>query len=170
MIPSDLLGLVANVLGVFGAGYGIGYGTAVWRAGRRQKAAEDELIAKRLKQFLGAVQIKTVDCESPNLIAGQTVPISFVIKNEGGTTLEVWLGASVVSQSGREHYDLSQDKPTIIEPGTKTYQRYLTVPADADAGEYHLYGAVWLGKLADPDNSIRLARTKRKTTLNIRKK
>jgi len=170
MIPSDLLGLVANVLGVFGAGYGIGYGVGVWRTNRHRRATEDELIAKRLKQFLGAVQIKKVDCESPNLVAGQTVSLSFVIKNEGAATLEVWLGASVVSQSGREHYDLSQDKPTIIESGTKTYQRYLTIPANANSGEYHLYGAIWLGKLADPDNSIRLSRLKRETTVNIQKK
>ena len=85
-------------------------------------------------------------------------------------TLEAWLGASFVSKSGHDHHDVSQDKPTIIEPGTKTYQRYLTIPANADSGEYHLYGAVWLGKLADPDNSIRLSRLKRETAVSIRKK
>jgi len=166
MTKIEAIGLVASIIAIFEAGYAIG----AWRTSKRRKATEDELIANRLGQVLGAIRIKKVECDSRELFTGQTISISLVIASEAACALEAWIGASLVGKSESEYYDTSQDKSMMLEPGTKTYHRSLTVPANVASGEYSLYCAVWLGQVAHPEQSIKLDKLKRDGDLNIRKK
>ncbi len=166
MTSLEAIGLVASIVAIFEAGYAIG----AWRMNKRRKSAEDELIANRLRQVLGSVRIKKVGCDSKDLFTGQAIPMSLVIASEAACALEAWIGASLVSQSESEYYDTSQDKPVMLEPGTKTYHRSLTIPADVTSGEYSLYCAVWLGQVADPERSIKLHQLKRDGKLKIHRK
>lgn len=72
--------------------------------------------------------------------------IALKTASEAACALEVWIGASLVHHTGREHYDTSQDKPVMLEPGSNTYHRALTVPLEVPSGDYSLVVAVWLGK------------------------
>jgi hypothetical protein len=166
MTNLEAIGFLASIITIFEAGYVIG----AWRANKRRKSAEDELIANRLRQVLGSVRIKKVECDSKDLFTGQIIPVSLVIASEANCALEAWIGASLVDQSGSEYYDTSQDKPIMLEPGTKPYHRSLTIPADVASGEYSLYCAVWLGQVANPERSIQLAKSKRDGELKIHKK
>ena len=166
MTKLEVIGLVACIITIFEAGYVIG----AWRTSKHRKAAEDELIANRLRQVLGAVSIKKVECDSKELFTGQTISISLIIASETACTLEAWIGASLVDKSDGEYYDTSQDKSVMLEPRTKTYHRSLTIPADVASGEYALYCAVWLGQVSHPERSIKLDKLKRDNKLIIHKK
>lgn len=149
-----VIGIVTGLIALFEAGYVVG----AWRARKQRKSAEDELIAHRLREVLGSVRIKKLSCDLHRVAPGQTILMILTVASEAACVLEVWIGASLVYHSGREYYDPSQDKPVILEPGTKTYHRSLTVPSDIAHGDYSLVGAVWLGKVANPEQSIRLDR------------
>ena len=163
MTKVEAAGLVASLIALFEAGYVIG----AWRTRRQRKSSEDELIANRLRQVLGSVRIKTMKCESLRVAPSQTVPIVLTIASEVACALEVWIGASLVHHSGSEHYDTSQDKPVMLEPGTRTYQRSLTVPSDVAHGDYSLIAAVWLGRVANPKDSIQLDKFRQKEIVKI---
>jgi hypothetical protein len=166
MTKVEAAGLVASLIALFEAGYVIG----VWRTRRQRKSAEDELIANRLRQVLGSVRIRKLKCESLRVAPGQTVPIIMTIASEVACALEVWIGASLVHHSGSEHYDTSQDKPVRLEPGTKTYQRSLTVPSNVAHGDYSLVAAVWLGQVANPEHSIQLDTFQQEEIVKVRGK
>jgi hypothetical protein len=166
MTNLEAIGLVASLIAIFEAGYVIG----TYRTNKSRKASEDELIANRVRQVLGAVRIKKVECESKELFTGQAISMSLVITSEAACPLEVWIGASLIDKSDGEYYDVSQDKLVTLEPGTKTYHRSLTVPSNVDSGEYSLYCAVWLGQLANPERSIKLDKAKRDGGLKIHKR
>lgn len=167
MTKLEIISLVTGLISLsalFEAGYLVG----ARRTRKQRKAAEDELIANRLRQVLGSVRIKKLSCESHRFARGQTFPMMLTIASDAACTLEVWVGASLVHASGGEYYDTTQDKPIMLEPGTKTYHRALTVPSDIAHGDYSLVGAVWLGKVANPEQSIRLDRFRQEETLTIR--
>jgi hypothetical protein len=149
------VGLAASIIAIFEAGYVIGK----WRARKERKVAEDEIVAKRLKQVLGLVRIAGLDCDSPATSPGQTITLNFAIISELTSPFEVWLGASIVDKSWREHFDVTEDKLVVLEPGKNRYSRYLTIPKDVPIGEGSLVGAVWLGQRGKPENSIRMARS-----------
>lgn len=159
----ESIGVVAGLITLFETGYLVG----TRRVGKQRKAAEEEVIANRLKQVLGAVHIRALNCDPERLRPGHTFPIAVTIASDAACSLEVWIGASLVHHSGREHYDTSQDKPVMLEPGTKTYQRALTVPPNVAPGGYSLVVAVWLGKAGNPDHSIRLARFRQENLVTI---
>jgi hypothetical protein len=165
MTTIEAVGLVAGLITLFETGYLIGT-----RRTRKQRAAsEDGLVADRLKQVLGSVRICKLDYER-SIAPGQTLPIALTINSHATCTLEVWIGASLVHHSGREHYDTSQDKPLMLEPGTKRYHRALTVPPNAGRDDYALVVAVWLGKPGNPDQSIRLDRFQGEQVVTVREK
>lgn len=166
MTNLEVIGLVASLIGIFEAGYVVG----TYRTSKRRKASEDELIASRVRQVLGAVRIKKVECDSKELFTGQSLPMSLVIASDVACPIEAWIGASLVDRSDGEYYDTSQDKPVTLEPGTKTYHRSLTVPSNVPSGEYYLYCAVWLGQLANPERSHKLDKAKREGKLKIHKR
>jgi len=166
MTTIEGLGLVASLIALFEVGYVVG----AWRTRKQRRSREDELIANRIRQVLSAVRVKKLTCDSHRFAPGQTIPITLTIASQAAGALEVWIGASLVHHSGREHYDTSQDKSVILEPGTKTYQRALTVPYDVAEGDYSMIGAVWLGQVANPDSSIRLDRFRQDETVKIRPK
>ena len=166
MTNLEAIGLVASLIAVFEAGYVIG----VYRTKTRRKASEDELIANRVRQVVGAVRIKKVECDSKELFTGQSIPMSLVITSETACPIEAWIGASLIDHSDGEYYDSSQDKVVTLEPGTKTYLRSLTVPSDVTSGEYVLYCAVWLGQLANPERSIKLDKARHEGRLTIHKR
>src|SRR5918911_5552331 len=105
MTNVEAIGLVASLIAIFEAGYVVG----VSRTNKRRKASEDELIANRIRQVLGAVRIRKVECDSKELFTGQSIPMSLVIASEVASPIEVWIGASLVDQSDGEYYDTSQD-------------------------------------------------------------
>lgn len=166
MTNLEAIGLFASLIAIFEAGYVIG----VYRTNKRRKASEDELIANRVRQILGAVRIKKVECDSKELFTGQSISLSLVVASEVACPIEVWVGASLVDHSDGEYYDTSQDKLVTLEPGTKTYHRSLTVPSNVASGEYSLYCAVWLGQLANPERSIKLDKARREGRLKIHKR
>ena len=166
MTNLEAIGLVASLLGIFEAGYVIG----AYRTNKRRKASEDELIANRVRQVLGAVRIEKVECATKELFTGQSIPMSLVISSEVACPIEAWIGASLVDQSDGEYYDTSQDKLVTLEPRTKTYHRSLTVPSNVVSGEYYLYCAVWLGQLANPERSHKLDKARREGRLRIHKR
>lgn len=166
MTNVEAIGLVASLISIFG----IGYGAGVSHANKRRKASEDELVANRIRQVLGAVRIKKVECGSKELFTGQSIPMSLVITSEIACPIEVWIGASLVDQSDGEYYDTSQDKRVTLEPGTKPYDRSLTIPANVASGEYYLYCAVWLGQVANPERSYKLDKGRREGRLKIYKR
>jgi|ERR1041385_148549 hypothetical protein len=148
----EAVGLIAGLITVFETGYLVG-------SRRRRKgasAAEDELVANRLKQILGSVRIRRLEPGAHRIAPGHTLPIALTITSQAACAFEVWIGASLVHLSGREHYDTGQDKPVMLAPGTNTYNRALTVPFDVAQGDYSLVVALWLGKPGKPDHSIRL--------------
>jgi hypothetical protein len=132
--------------------------------------AEHKLIADRLRQVLGSIHINKVECDSKELFTGQVIHMSLVITSEATSALDVWISASLVGHSESEYYDKSQDKPVRLEPGTRTYHRSLTIPAEVPTGEYSLYCAVWLGQVADAGRSIKLHKLKREGKLKIHKR
>jgi hypothetical protein len=166
MTKIEAVGLLVALITLFETGYLLGTS----RARRQRAAAEDELIANRLKEVLGSVRIRKMNCESPTVIPGQTFPIALTVTSAAACVLEVWIGASLVHHSGTEHYDTTQDKPVMLEPGTKTYHRALTVPPDVAGGDYSLVVAVWLGKAGNPDHSIRLDRCWQEDLVKVREK
>jgi hypothetical protein len=166
MTNIEAIGLVASLIAIFEAGYVIG----AWRTNKRRKASEDELIAKRVRQVLGAIRINKVECSSKELFTGQSIPMSLLITSEVTCPLEVWIGASLVDKADGEYYDTSQDKLVTLEPGTKTYHRSLTIPSNVVSGEYSLVCAVWLGQLAMPERSIKLDKASREGRLKIHKR
>lgn len=60
MTTIEGIGLVASLLTVFEAGYVVG----AWRTRKQRRSVEDELIAHRLRQVLGAVRLKKLTCNS----------------------------------------------------------------------------------------------------------
>src|SRR5215213_2295736 len=163
MTNSEVIGLVASVIAIFEAGYVIG----AYITNKRLNASEDELIANKIRRILSAVRIKKVEFDSKELFTGQSIPMSLIIASEIASPTEVWIGASLVDHSDGEYYDTSQDKLVMLEPGTKTYHRSLTVPSNVISGEYSLYCAVWLGQLSNPERSIKLDKGKREGRLKI---
>jgi hypothetical protein len=166
MTTLEAVGLVASVIAIFEAGYVIG----VLRTNKRRRASEDDLIANRVRQVLGAIRIKEVECDARELFTGQTIPMSLIIASDAASPIEAWIGASLLDESEGEYYDTSQDKLVLIVPGTNTYRRSLTVPSNVDSGEYSLYCAVWLGQVAHPERSIKLDQSKRDGRLKIHKR
>jgi hypothetical protein len=166
MTKIEAIGLVASLITLFEVGYIVG----AWRTRKQRKSSDDELIANRLRQVLGSVRIKKLNCESQRIVPGQTVAITLTVASEAACALEVWIGASLAHHSGREYYDTSQDKPVMLEPGTKIYHRSLTAPSDISHGDYSLIGAVWLGKVANPELSIQLDRFQQEEIVKVRRK
>src|SRR5947209_13420265 len=103
MTNVEVIGLVASLIAIFEAGYVIG----AYRTNKRRKASEDELVANRVRQVLGAVHIKKVECDSKEQFTGQSIPMSLVISSEVTCPIEVWIGASLVDKSDGEYYDTS---------------------------------------------------------------
>lgn len=164
MTTIEAVGLVAGLITLFETGYLVG-------SHRRRKqiaAAQDEYVAKRLRQVLGAVHIRKLECSSYSVAPGRTFSIALKTASEAACALEVWIGASLVHHTGREHYDASQDKPVMLEPGSNTYHRALTVPLEVPSGDYALVVAVWLGKPGNPDHSVRLDRSQSPHLVKVR--
>ena len=164
MTTIEAVGLITGLITLFETGYFVGK-----RRGRKKRAfAEEELIANRLKQLLGSVCIRKLDCETQRVMPGQTLSIFLTVTNDAACTPEVWIGASLVHNTGREDYDTNQDKPVILEPGTKTYHRALTVPLTVADGDYSLVVAVWIGKFGKPEHSVRLDRFQYSEIVKVR--
>ena len=152
MTTIEAVGLITGLITLLETGYIIG----TRRARKHRASAEGELITNWLRDVVGSVRIGRLECETQRVVPGQTLSIAVTATNDARCAFEVWIGASLIHNSGCEHYDTSQDKPVVLERGTKTYHRALTVPVNAALGEYSLVIAVWLGKLGDPKHSIRL--------------
>lgn len=91
------------------------------------------------------------------LSVGQDVWLSFEIQSGLSFPVEVWLGATVVDSQGAEHYNVTQDKTVLLEPGIHQYQRVLTLPLSAASGQACVYGGVWIGRCGDSSQSALIA-------------
>jgi hypothetical protein len=166
MTSFDLISVIAGAITFFS----MGYSTGRWQESRKLKAAEDELVANRIKNVLGLVNITELSCDPPIAVPGQIISITFTIKSQANFSYEVWLGTSIVDRSSREYFDIDQDKPLTIEPGLKTYTRYLTLPKNISLDTHSLVGAVWLGQRGMPEHSIRLARLSQDGAIRIQQR
>jgi hypothetical protein len=166
MTTLEAVGLVASLIAIFETGYVIG----VMRTNKRRRASEDDLIANRVRQVLGAIRIKAVESDAREILTGQSILMSLIIVSDAACPIEAWIGASLVDDSAGEYYDTSQDKPVLLVPGKNTYRRSLTVPDNVNSGEYSLYCAVWLGQVANPERSIKLDKSKSEGKLIIHKR
>ncbi|HUP62644.1 MAG TPA: hypothetical protein VNA69_19740 [Thermoanaerobaculia bacterium] len=163
MTPTETVGLIASLIAIFEVGYLAGK----WQTNRQRHATLDEAVATRIRQTLGALEIRRLTSDSQEASPGQTIRIFYDVFSKAAFPYQVWLGASIVDATGIEHFDQSEDKEITLEPGQTTHSRYLTVSGDALAGSYSLYGAIWLGARATPVNSIRLARLESPSTLQL---
>ncbi|MFN0139848.1 MAG: hypothetical protein ACKVQW_07140 [Pyrinomonadaceae bacterium] len=91
MTTLEGVGLVASVIAIFEAGYVIG----VLRTNKRRRASEDDLIANRVRQVLGAIRIKEVECDATELFTGQTIPMSLIIASDAASPIEAWIGVTL---------------------------------------------------------------------------
>ena len=106
----------------------------------------------------GAIQIIDLSYYPESLEKGKDVFLSFTIINKTShRSIEAWLGASLVDEFGREYFNVNQDVDVILQPGIRSYTRYLTIPAILTQGKYKIVGGVWLGKKSDVSNSRRIA-------------
>lgn len=76
---------------------------------------------------------------------GELLSLSYVLDNETGGTLRLWLGASIMPATGRNWLtqslsDRSHDVIATIPPGITTHLRYFLIPPRAPAG---LYDVAW---------------------------
>ncbi|HXH93790.1 MAG TPA: hypothetical protein VNN25_19580 [Thermoanaerobaculia bacterium] len=164
MTPTETVGLIVGLIAIIEAGYVSGK----WRASKQRHAMLDEAVAARIRQLLGAVEIRGLTSNSQEASPGQTIRISYDVFSKAEFPYQVWLGASILAADGTEYFDQSQDKEITLEPGLTNQSRYLTVPGDVLAGSYNLYGAIWLGARAITENSITLARMKSSSPLLVR--
>jgi hypothetical protein len=84
------------------------------------------------------------------------VAIEFDVNSRLPTSLEVWLGADIEYAPNKFFFDTGQDKVVSIEPGQRTYTRYLTLAPPLTTGSWNLNTGIWIGAKSDPDHSIRL--------------
>ena len=161
--PAGIIGLVASIIAIFEAGYLLGK----WRANTQRRNTLDEAIAVRVRQLLGAIEIRQLTTDTQAVSPGQTLRIFFDIFSKATFPYQVWLGASILPSGGGEHFDESEDKEITLEPGSSIQSRYLTVPKDISVGNHRVVGAIWLGQRATPANSIQLARLDLSGTLRV---
>ena len=107
--------------------------------------------------ILGAVQLLSLTSKPEVVSLGASVTLHFNIDSISSSVSSIWLGASMVHDiTGKEIWNVIQDKSIDLKEGQYEYTRELTIRKDAPLGEYILYGTVWLGKRGNVSKSYRL--------------
>lgn len=75
--------------------------------------------------------------------------VDFVIENLGSDTAFVTLGASLVTPSGKEFFDVRQDKKVSLAQGVAMYRRGCPHPSVLRTEGVKLVSAVWSGAIPD---------------------
>ena len=117
----------------------------------------EKIIRVVRSNMLGAVQLLSLTGKPEAVSLGDSVTMHFDIDSISSSVSSIWLGASMVhSVTGKEIWNVVQDKSIDLKEGQHEYTRELTVREDAPLGEYILYGSVWLGKRGNVSKSYRL--------------
>lgn len=117
--------------------------------------AKPELL-KLIRQSLESIDLTSIRVTPLMAHLGTQVLMDFDIASTLSSPLEVWLGADIQYAQDQYFYNVKQDRVVTVEPGRRTYSRYLTLAAPLVLGAWMLNAGVWLGKKSDPDYSIRL--------------
>lgn len=117
----------------------------------------EKIISVIRSNMLGAVQLLSLASKPEVVSLGDSITLHFNIDSISSSVSSIWLGASMVhSVTGKEIWNVVQDKNIDLKEGQYEYTRELTVREDAPLGEYILYGSVWLGKCGNVSKSYRL--------------
>ena len=109
-----------------------------------------------VSQAVASINVNAVQASPRTAYLGTHVLIEFDITSTLSTSLEVWLGADIQYAPDQYFYDITEDKVVAIDPGRHTYYRNLTLATPLVAGSWIINAGVWLGRISDPDHSIRL--------------
>lgn len=77
---------------------------------------------------------------------GDLLYLTYTITSYEDSPFAVWLGASLVSETGEEYAEVSQDKNIQLAPGKHNYQRILSIPLGWVDKKTTLHVAVYEGR------------------------
>ena len=109
-----------------------------------------------IEMIRGQVIIIDFDFEPHQVSRGQTLHLTYRILSKIHRLCTVWLGASIVSRSGEEHFNINQDVVITLYPSEGLYGRQLSIPYDLPLGDYRIFGAVWFGSKSLPGQAEQL--------------
>jgi len=99
--------------------------------------------------------------EGSNDFNAETVPrgkrliLSFHINNNLPFAFSIWLGASLRIDE-QYFFNIEEDTEVLLQPGSGTYMRFLTIRNNWPTGNYYLEAAAHYGIRSDPGKSILL--------------
>jgi hypothetical protein len=99
----------------------------------------------RPAQSDNTLRIVAITCRPRRVLPGEPIHLSFRIDNDASSASELWLGATMVDESGREHWNVGEDVVVRVAPGLADFERRLSVPHNAARGSYRVVGAAWRG-------------------------
>jgi hypothetical protein len=110
-----------------------------------------------------AADLIALDCNLETTTPGQTVVVEYRILSWSDQTVPVELGASLLSQSGIEYWDVDGGREVELVPGTAIYRLRFKIPLSTPSGTYRLVGDIWFPKFPER----RLARIDRGFIMNL---